>query len=185
MKKRKIINKKQMKAKFIFSPAFWGVVLVFLGCSFLVNEFVNIDIPVFTIIISALFIYLGIVLIKGKPNQKKMENLNMFGSHVLDYSDIMDDYSNIFGEARLDLSKVVITENKNIDINCIFGDFKVMLSDTLNYRIESNTVFGKTQIKEKATEGFGNLIYTPAHYDADKACLIIKSSVVFGNIQYF
>lgn len=174
-----------MKAKLIFSPAFWGVVLVFLGCSFLVNELLNIDIPIFTIIISALFIYLGIMLIRGKQNKKKMENLNMFGSHILDFSDVMDDYSNIFGEARLDLSKVVITENKNIDINCIFGDFKVNLSDKLNYRIESNTVFGKTQIREKATEGFGNLVYTPSHFDTDKPCLTIKSSVVFGNMEYF
>lgn len=174
-----------MKAKLIFSPAFWGVVLVFLGCTFLVNELLNIDIPIFTIIISAFFIYLGIMLIKGKSNQKKMENLNMFGNHILDFSDVLDDYSNIFGEARLDLTNAVITENKTIDINCVFGDFKIKLSDTLNYRIESSTIFGKTRIREKVTDGFGNLIYTPLHYDATKPCLIIKSNVVFGNMEYF
>lgn len=174
-----------MKNKLFFSTTFWGILLVFLGFSFLVNEILEINIPIFTIIVSALFIYLGIKLINGSFRSQKMENLNMFGTHLLDYSETLQDYSNIFGEARMDLSRVEVVENKTIDINCIFGDFKIKLSGTLNYRIESSTVFGKTHIVDKSTEGFGNIIYTPEHFDATKPCLTIKSSVIFGNIEYF
>lgn len=173
-----------MKTKLIFSTTFWGILLVFLGFSFLLNELLNIDIPIFTFMISALLIYFGIKLINGKFRSQKMENLNMFGNHILDYSDDLQDFSNIFGEARLDLSNVILNENRTIDINCIFGDFKIKLSDNLNYKVESSTIFGKTLIVEKSTEGFGNLVYTPLHFDASKPYLTIKSSVVFGNIAY-
>jgi len=172
-----------MKNKLIFSSTFWGILLVFLGFSFLINELLNFHIPVFTIIISAVFIYLGIKLINGNFRSQKMENLNMFGNHILEYNESLQDYSNIFGEARLDLTNLELTENKSIDINCIFGDFKIKLPKSNNYKVESSTVFGKTVICDKSTEGFGNLTYTSSEFDSEKPLLIIKSNVIFGQIQ--
>jgi predicted membrane protein len=173
-----------MKNKLIFSTSFWGILLIFLGFSLLLNELLDIKIPIFTFLVSALFIYLGIKLINGNFRSQKMDNLNMFGNHLLDYNDSLKDYSNIFGEASLDLSKVEIVEDKIIDINCIFGNFKVKLSDKLNYKVESTTVFGKSLLIDKSTEGFGSLLYTPTHFDIAKPCLLIKSNVVFGNMEY-
>ncbi|MFZ4739568.1 MAG: LiaF domain-containing protein [Bacteroidales bacterium] len=173
-----------MKAKVLFSTNFWGIILIILGVLFLVQEFLNIDIPFFTILISCLFIYLGVKLINGNINTKKMDNLNVFGSHILAYSDGLYDYSNVFGESKLDLSTIEINEDKTIEINCIFGDFKVKLSENLNYKILSNTVFGKTSLFVRSTDGFGNQIYIPSNYNTNLPCLTIKSSVVFGQIEF-
>jgi predicted membrane protein len=174
-----------MKTKMLFNKNFWGVVLVLLGAFFLAQEFLNIDIPIFTILISGFFIYLGIKLINGNIHAKKMENLNVFGSHILAYHDELYDYSNIFGESKLDLSLVEIKEDKTIEINCIFGDFKIKLSDSLNYKIVSNTLFGKTSMSDRSTDGFGAQVYTPSNFQSDLPCLTIKSSVIFGQIEFY
>ena len=174
-----------MKAKVLFSTSFWGIILIILGVLFLVQEFLHIDIPFFTILISCLFIYFGVKLINGNIHAKKMDNLNVFGSHILAYSDGLYDYSNVFGESKLDLSTVEINEDKTIEINCIFGDFKVKLSENLNYKILSNTIFGKTAMVDKSTDGFGSQIYTPTNFNANLPCLTIKSSVVFGQIEFY
>jgi predicted membrane protein len=174
-----------MKNKYLFSPSFWGVVLVILGCAFLVDELLNIEIPIFTILISGILIYFGIKLIKGSSHAYRFNNLNLFGSHTLSYSNEMEDFSNVFGEARLDLSEVLIDADKTIAINCVFGEFKIKLSDNLNYKIESSTVFGKTSLIDKTSEGFGNQIFTPINFNSDKPCLLINSNVVFGNIEFY
>jgi len=174
-----------MKSKVLFSTSFWGIILILLGALFLVEEFLKIDIPFFTILVSSLFIYLGIRLISGNFHSRKMENLNVFGSHNLDYNEGMNDYSNIFGESKLDLSNVELKEDKTIEVNCIFGDFKIKLSEDLNYKIISNTVFGKTSISDKSTDGFGSQVYTDSNFNAGLPCLTIKSNVVFGQIEYF
>ncbi len=174
-----------MKTKVILNPNFWGILLILMGGLFLAEEFLEIDIPLFTILISLLLIYLGIRLINGNVHSRKMENLNVFGSHILAYSDGLNDYSNIFGESKLDLSTVEITEDKTIEINCIFGDFKIKLSEKLNYKIVSNTVFGKTSMSDRSTDGFGSQVYTAPGFNAGLPCLTIKSSVVFGQIEFF
>ncbi|MEI6696301.1 MAG: LiaF domain-containing protein [Bacteroidota bacterium] len=174
-----------MKTKVLFSTSFWGIILIVMGSLFLVKEFLKIDIPFFTIFISGLFIYWGIRMIKGKTHAKKMENLNVFGSHILVYREELNDYSNIFGESKLDLSSVILKEDKLIEINCIFGDFKIKLSESLNYKIVSNTVFGKTTMVDISTDGFGNQSYTPFNINSSLPCLTIKSSVVFGQIEFF
>jgi len=174
-----------MKTKVLFSPGFWGIVLILLGLLFLFQEFFKVEIPIFTILISCLLIYFGIKLINGNIYSKKMENLNVFGSHILEYNEELNDYSNIFGESKLDLSTITIKENANIEINCIFGEFKVKISENLNYKIISNTVFGKTSMIDRSTDGFGSQTYTPSNYNADLPYLTIKSSVIFGNIEFY
>ncbi len=174
-----------MKTKVLFSTSFWGIFFIVMGSLFLVKEFLKIDIPFFTIFISGLFIYFGIKLINGNTHAKKMENLNVFGSHVLVYREELDDYTNIFGESKLDLSTVIIKEDKAIEINCIFGDFKIKLSESLNYKIVSNTVFGKTTMVDISTDRFGNQNYTPFNTNSSLPCLTIKSSVVFGQLEFF
>jgi predicted membrane protein len=173
-----------MKTKVLFNTSFWGIILVLLGSLFLAEEFLEIDIPFFTILISCLLIYFGIKLINGNIHSKKMENLNVFGSHVLAYNEGLNDYSNIFGESKLDLTAVKLKEDKTIEINCVFGDFKVKLSENLNYKIVSNTVFGKTSMIDKSTDGFGSQVYSPSNFNSELPCLTIKSSVVFGQIEY-
>ncbi|NVN95297.1 MAG: hypothetical protein HXX18_08450 [Bacteroidetes bacterium] len=174
-----------MKAKILFSTSFWGIILILLGTLFLVQEFFNINIPFFTILISCVLIYFGIKLINGNFHAKKMENLNIFGSHILSYGEELNDYSNIFGESKLDISTININEDKTIEINCIFGDFKVKLSENLNYKIVSNTIFGKTQMIDRSTDGFGSQIFMSSDFNSNLPCLTIKSSVIFGQIEYF
>ncbi len=173
-----------MKTKVLFSTSFWGIILVLLGSLFLAQELLDINIPIFTILISCLLIYFGIKLINGNIHSKKMENLNIFGSHILAYSNELNDYSNIFGESKLDLTAVELKENKTIEINCVFGDFKVKLPVNLNYKIVSNTVFGKTSMVDRSTDGFGSQVYFSSNFNSELPYLTIKSSVVFGQIEY-
>ncbi|MFZ4401272.1 MAG: LiaF domain-containing protein [Bacteroidales bacterium] len=173
-----------MKTNVLFRTSFWGILLIFLGSLFLVEEFLQIDIPLFTILISCLLIYFGVKLINGNIHAKKMENLNVFGSHTLGYNEELYDYSNIFGESKLDLSNIELKEDKTIEINCIFGDFKVKISNNLNYKIVSNTLFGKTTMLDRSTDGFGSQVYTPSNFSSVLPCLTIKSNVIFGQIEF-
>ena len=174
-----------MKKKFLFNPVFWGILLIFIGLSFLINTLLPIKIPVFSILISLVFIYFGVKLIRGNYSILKTNNLNIFGSHKLVFDTEFNEYSNVFGETLLDLSQIKLTENINLEINCLFGEFKIKLPEGVNYFIDSNTVLGKTSIFEKSTDGFGSQKYNSTNFEQNKPVLHIVSKVVLGNIIFF
>ncbi|MCX6231570.1 MAG: LiaF-related protein [Bacteroidetes bacterium] len=173
-----------MKSKVFFNASFWGIILIVLGCMYLAKEFLPIHIPIFTILISCILIYFGLRLIRGNTFNKNGEDINFFASHNTGYNEETSQYSTVFGESKLDLSDILVNEDKTIDISCVFGSFLIKVSDKLNYKIVSNTVFGKTEMIERSTDGFGSQVYVPLHFNAALPCLTIKTNVVFGEIKF-
>ena len=84
----------------IFSGAFWGIVLILTGILIIIKYLFNIQIPVFRILIAALFIYLGIRMLMGNygfGHWRNYGNSSAFTNNEFTYSPNQNNYNCVFG----------------------------------------------------------------------------------------
>jgi predicted membrane protein len=171
--------------KTFFSSAFWGTTIIFVGIAMLLRNFFNYDIPVFTIIAAGFLIFLGIRMIAGNVVGRNEGNSTMFSDHKMGFVPGQNKYSVLFGSSDLDLSKIDISENKLVEVSCVFGEFKIAVSRDANLQIFSSAAFGNFTSPAQTSNAFGSLDYRSPGFDATKPSLTIRAEVVFGNVKVF
>lgn len=178
-----IFKEERVKMDFLFSGVFWGVILIILGLSVIINMVFHIHIPVFRILFALLIIYLGLKILTGggfhpfKPDK----NTIMFGETTVREL-VLKEYNVIFGKGNFDLSKAAPADG-TVELNTIFGASEVVLPPGVPLKIAVDSVFAGAQLPDGGTVSFGSSTYKTPGYDESKPHISLKASVVFGGLQ--
>ena len=167
---------------FLFSGVFWGVVLIVLGLSVIINMVFHIHIPLFRILFALLVIYVGIRILAGGGFHPFMPDKNtvMFGETTVNEL-LLKQYNVIFGKGNFDLTKAKPVEG-TVELNTIFGAVEVVLPAGVPAKVAADAVFAGAQLPDGSTVSFGSSVWKTPGYDESKPHISIKASVVFGGL---
>lgn len=167
------------------SGSFWGVFLIILGALLILRQTFDIDLPIGEIIISLVFIFLGVALLTGSLGHKEKEkNAAVFSESEFQFAKNTNEYSAVFGQGTLDLRDITVSEDFNIKVNAVFGELHIFLNPETNYQIHSDTVFGSVELPStKPNSGFGSTSTKSGNFDNQQPRLKIKADAVFGSVN--
>ncbi|MEI6747646.1 MAG: LiaF domain-containing protein [Bacteroidales bacterium] len=171
--------------KTFFSSAFWGITIIFVGVAMLLRNFFDFDIPVFTIIAAGFLIFLGVRMIVGHTSGHNSSNSAVFSDQKMGFVPGQNKYNVLFGNSNLDLSRIDLTENKLIEVSCVFGEFRIAVARDTNLQIFSSAAFGNFTSPMQQSNAFGSLDFRSPNFDTTKPALTIRAEVVFGNVKVF
>ncbi len=168
------------------TPAvFFGVLLVVIGFSIIINVVFKIHIPVVRIIIALLFVFIGIKILLGKQVQLFGKNTASVAQPTMVGSEPMQEYNVVFSKGVVDLRKMEFTNNQpaKVHVNVVFGNCDLILSKDIQYRITSNTAFASVNIPSGNNVVVGSTAYQSEGFDASKPYIDLKLDVVFSNTK--
>jgi len=171
--------------KTFFSSAFWGITIIFVGVAMLLRNFFDFDIPVFTIIAAGFLIFIGIRMIAGHVSGGNNSSSTMFSDQKMGFVPGQNKYNVIFGNSSLDLSRIELTENKLIEVSCVFGELRIAVNRDTNLQIFSSAAFGNFTSPAQQSNAFGSLDFRSPNFDATKPSLTIRAEVVFGSVRVY
>ena len=173
---------------------FWGLIVTFVGSILLLNSLFGFKLPLFRILFAALIVYIGVSMLIGaepsmhiQPDTRATDHQAIFGTAVFAYPPTPDHittkYSTIFGNSSLDLSSVQKLEAVSFEDMVIFGNSVILIKKGTPVRIETETIFGRTEVLQKNIDSFGKLSYASPDLKQEAPALTIKTSVIFGQLQ--
>lgn len=161
---------------FLFSNAFWGVLLILWGLSLVLKAFFpSIRFPIATIFISICIIVFGFqLLIGGFGSNRSRNHKRMSHGYTERISEEFSEELNVvFSTDSIRLNKVdVSTQDRYVDVNAVFGRAIIYVSSTTPVRIEADAVFGKIYKDSRLKWASGN-----------ETALIINADAVFGSVD--
>ncbi len=128
---------------------FWGLFLLAMGASIIVNVIFGISIPVLKIFIAGFLIYVGIKMLMPASYKKEWRCFYSCNNnkYALEESIDGDRYTVRFGTSTVDLiSLAPITEPKTITVSSQFANVTVILPAQVPVRVKSNISFGSVQM---------------------------------------
>jgi len=170
------------------SKLFWGLVIILIGVSIIINHVFKIDFPLFKVIIALLIIWFGISLLLGSFNFKKVssgEFSSVFSGQNYSPDRIDDDteFNAVFGSSKIDLRNTEFTKDDiNIEINAVFGSVKVYLPKHVRVSVKASSAFGSVRGPSHRQDGIGEQQFTEGAESA-KTNLRIEASAAFGSIR--
>jgi hypothetical protein len=171
--------------KSVFSSAFWGITIIFVGVAMLLRNFFDFDIPVFTIIGAGFLIFLGVRMIASHTTGNDGSNSAVFSEGEMGFVPGQKKYNVLFGNGNLDLSRLELTESKLIEISCVFGEFRVAVNRDTNLQIFSSAAFGSFISPSQQSNAFGSMDFRSLHFDPTRPVLTIRAEVVFGSVKVY
>ncbi len=161
---------------FLFSNAFWGVLLILWGLSLVLKAFFpSIRFPIATIFISICIIVFGFqLLIGGFGSNRSRNHKRMSHGYTERISEEFSEELNVvFSTDSIRLNKLdVSTQDRYVDVNAVFGRAIIYVSSTTPVRIEADAVFGKIYKDSRLKWASGN-----------ETALIINADAVFGSVD--
>jgi predicted membrane protein len=174
---------------FFFSGVFWGIVVMILGLSIVLNVVFKIHIPIFGVFIGLLVVYIGISILLGSFGIKKWSPRTgnstdtVFNEQTID--DIKgNDYNVVFGKLNIDLRSVDLSAGTvTKEINTIFASSEIRISSSTPVKIEANAAFSGAKMPDENVASFGTYVYRSPNLDESKSFLRIKMNTVFGGSE--
>jgi len=158
--------------RFLVSRVFWGLVLVFIGLTLILEAIFPIDVPTTNIILAFILIYIGICIFTPKSsNIKSNVHIHTKNASRKAQGVEINEYSSVFGNNVIDLTKYR-DKSKPVQINTVFGTSEVLLNEDEHYFFATNTVFGHTILPNR---------YTADNSDNDESKINIYIDTVFGS----
>lgn len=179
-----------MKAGFMFSGLFWGILLIMVGVAIIIKVFFKIQIPIFRVFFAFFFFYLGIsILVDGFGGKQRIdedgESTFMFQEAEITDEELRKEYNVIFGKTVINLTNLDLRESsREVRINTIFGACEIYIQPDLPVIIYSESAFGQVKLPNGNNVSFGNAHYTSPSYRSDVNFLKIKTSTVFGSTEF-
>jgi predicted membrane protein len=177
-----------MKMGFLFTGVFWGIVLVLIGLSVILNAILPFNIPFGRIIFALILIYAGISMFTGGNvwGTYKSSSSVIFGETKFEPIQSEETYSAVFGKGDLDLRKLQLKPGANtVEISVIFGGSEVRLPANVPVAVHASSAFGGIRLPDGGSMAFGSRDYTSTGFDANQPHLVLKASTVFGGIEIF
>lgn len=171
---------------------FWGVVLMLIGLSIIVNVVFHVNIPIFKFLLAFLFIYVGVRILIGdgacgcrSRSQLVREGEVIF--HERTFTGLPGEgnhYNVLFGKAVIDLRNVELKEKvTSIRVDAVFGTVEILLDRKTPVRVKADAVFGSAQLPDHAAGGFGSVEYASEPIDPNANRLEIQAAAVFGAVK--
>ncbi|NWJ50029.1 MAG: hypothetical protein HXX14_04115 [Bacteroidetes bacterium] len=179
-----------MKSNSIF-PFLLGAFLIVLGAAFFAEEIWHFHIPVFKLALGLALMFLGLRLISNKQEYSRCghrfhhRHTEFFSNTNFDPANIQPEYSVVFGSSMVDFSKLPGDENRNVEIKCVFGDFKARINPNSNVQIISKAAFGSIEFPDFSSYAFGDHLWRSSNFDPKQPILTIRAEVAFGSIKIY
>lgn len=178
-----------MKMGFLFTPVFWGGVLVLWGCAIVLNVLFHLNIPVFRILIGLIIVFAGIQLLVGWQGKswcsvQNDEHNVIFSKSTIKATPLTKEYNIVFSNSELN-----VTEpnpewvNSKLEVNTVFGAGFIIINPEIPVKIVTTAAFGRIITPDNQQSVIGDHVYqTPALKD-NQPYLLIEANVVFGNME--
>ena len=168
----------------LFDGIFWGVVLILVGVWFLLRRLIPAQIPVFRLIIAALFVYIGIRVLAGGPFGRPGRAPIFSESHLHYTPGWNRDYNIIFGRGTVDLTGVSIAgAGVRTEVNVVFGSGILRVNPAQPVRIDMSSAFGTVEAPGGRSVAFGDTVYTSSSYRDGSPALEVRATAVFGRLE--
>jgi len=169
-----------------FSASNWlGAIVVLVGVMLLVNNVFDLNIPIFTILLSFGLIWIGILLIRGSVLSKEDSTRTVFGESILNYSPGQQNYGVTFGSVTLNLQEFRPEKPESLNLECTFGEMKVIVSREVELSISGNSSFGNLSGPDLQAANFGTYRYNSAGFNSNQPGISLNARVTFGEIKIF
>lgn len=174
---------------------FWGVVIILIGVLVILNSVFGINLPIFKILFGLLLVYWGIKVLFGgfsssfnfEAEKRSTDREAVFANSTFKYphgsSDGEKEYVTVFGSSVLDLSGLTEAPAQPLEMVAVFGKSQVIVKKGTPLVIESQTVFGASQLPENNKSAFGEFTYRSPSVKEGVSPLVLKTQVVFGNFE--
>ncbi len=167
---------------FIFSTAFWGILIVLFGLSIIFREVFHINFPVFRLLFGLMIIYFGARVIAG-GFMKQGKHSTIFGNANMQYSPGEYDYNIIFGNGNIDLSNYKLESGaRKLEVSIVFGNGVVKLPPNIPAKVEVSAAFASAITPDKNMSALGKTTYTTPGFNESEPYLSIEADVVFGKM---
>ncbi len=162
-----------------------GLIIVIIGILFLLNRFLYLNLPVFTISLGIFFVLLGTVFISKKCFHFGDTNNIILDHRSLEVSKESNEYSIIFSDGAVDLTKVdFIGGKRKLKINSIFSSGTVIISPQTPIIIKANSAFGCIHLPDMSDVIFGSKTYKLGDFSNNKFYIEIEANAVFGRLLF-
>jgi predicted membrane protein len=161
-----------------FGGLFWGILISLFGLSIVLKYAFNINIPFGRIFFGVIIILFGLRLIIGQSGFIKTRH-----NKALNYNKNSKEITVLFSNGVVDLSKFVNSKNFPSEISVIFGSATVIVPDSINLEITSNTVFGSTILPDRSYAGFGEDVFV-MNTEQGAPIYQIETNTVFGKLEF-
>jgi len=169
---------------FIFSGVFWGVIIILIGLSIILNVVFGIRVPFFRIAFALFLIWLGITLLTGGSFWSRARNKAIFEEKRIDSITPNSKYDIVFGKGVIDLSKVILEDKVfKVEVNTVFGSGTIQIAPEIPAKIEVNSVFASASMPDGNSIAFGQYTYKSDNLKEDTSYLLVRAHVVFGGLQ--
>lgn len=172
---------------------FWGVVIILIGLSVLLGAVFGINLPILKILFGLFLVYLGIKVIFGAfswnfnfQNEKRStDHEAVFSKSQFQYPNSKNakEYVTVFGSSQLDLTMAGDLSGQSLETVTVFGESEIVVKKGTPLRIESNTVFAKSELPGKNISAFGQFFYTTPGLKEGDPAMALKVTVVFGSLK--
>ncbi len=168
---------------FIFSGAYWGIILVLIGLGYVFNSVADKHLPIFRMAVGVVILSIGIQIVYSALSPKK-SSYTVFRETTVNH-DTSGSYSVVFGATTIDLSNVDLSQGDvKKRIECVFGSAEIYIPRDVDVEIKAETVFGNTESPFGDSSGFGDRKFVQKGTEEKTHRLIIKSECVFGNVEF-
>lgn len=168
---------------------FLGLLLIIIGLVFIANRFLNLDIPLSTIIVSFALIYFGISIMTGRSafhsrRHRHEEDEILYTQGEIKGNASQDKYDVIFSSSTVDLTTISFPEKtRRIKIDTIFSSSIIRINPDIPAVIKISSAFASAHIPNNTILSFGDYTYTTKGYKDGFPHLYIKADVVFGKME--
>ena len=175
-------NKITMKKIFTGSSAI-GLIVVLFGVLLLVRNVFNLDIPIFTILLSTALIIGGVLMIRGSFLQRGEGARVQFEDRHFSYRPEERNYSVQFGEGTLNLKGHRPDANITLSVECSFGKMRIIADREVPLMITGKSSFGELRGPDLKTASFGDYTYMSPDYNPSQPGFTINANVSFGELE--
>lgn len=170
------------------SKLFWGLLIILIGVSIIINHVFKVDFPLFKVIIALVIIYFGISMLIGSFNFGSAsggEFSNVFSSQNYQPEQISEnlEFNSVFGGSKIDLRNAQFTkDNVRLEINAIFGSVKVYLPENAKVSVKASSVFGSVKGPGYRQDGIGDQEFS-MNKGLSGPTIRVEASAAFGDIR--
>ncbi len=114
---------------FIFSRAFWGIVVILIGLSIVLNAIFKINLPIFKILIALFFIYIGVRMLMGVGGvNQSIKTKSVFSQQKIEIKNLENkSFKAVFSDQTLDLSHIKLSSSDAIEVDAVFSSVELIL----------------------------------------------------------
>lgn len=159
--------------------------IVLFGILLLVRNIFDLNIPIFTLVLSLGLIWVGILLIKGSLKPRTDGSQTMFGESNLNFTPGQQNYSVVFGSGTINLQDLKPDQPLHLNMECTFGELKVVLNRDVEIQVNGSATFGSLVGPDLKNASFGNLFYQSQGFNPSLPGITIHGRVTFGEMRIF